>query len=364
MPSGERGHSRTLIDDRGHLVEVIPPDRAPDGDDSGPGALARYRERLEPYVTILLVAAAFGCLGAIALTRFTPLSWWVAWAIATLPFFGLILAYMQLAGGRSPVPESWMIHQIVASGNCPACGSPLCDVEPDDDHMLVCPGCAGSWRDSRLLRPRAPGDPDRRRGSRANFRRLPHLLRTPRVADHLGQMTEVQLVRPRSRFVGDYERRCLMASRAIQTHSIRPRLLWTLASLAVGAVILVLFVLLTVYARAPLWTLWLFLPMAVSVLVAYVVWGGATAIPPATIETDTLARGLCPTCWELLAGVSPDPDGLTHCAECGSAWRLPPATADDEVPASCRACGYDLHGLDPDDRGAVTCPECGDVWIR
>lgn len=172
------------------------------------------------------------------------------------------------------------------------------------------------------------------------------------------------MYRCRGSLASDYGWRCVQAAAALRAGASVAR---TLCSLALAGLGFGLFGFLLWYGssyQAPPWMVWLLPVMAILLLAAFLAKDSEIGLGPESVQTETLSRGLCPCCWELIAGIPPDADGFTMCPECGSAWRLPEPAPDRAPPMTCRACGYDLHGLDPDDRGVVTCPECGDVWIR
>lgn len=71
-------------------------------------------------------------------------------------------------------------------------------------------------------------------------------------------------------------------------------------------------------------------------------------------RADTLrSLGCCGTCGYSLDSLTPGPDGLTVCPECGSSWRHPSQEA-----ACCPVCKTSLGSLPIPEHGLAECPEC------
>lgn len=245
------------------------------------------------------------------------------------------------------------IHQAVQEGYCPACGDRLADTRQQPDGMVACPHCSAVWRGDRLRDPLLYQDRWERRCRLPQVRRVATL--TP-YKDHRGRPTNLALFRARRRVEGDYATRCNEAALAIHATVSGRGALMSLLVLAVGAAA---FVAVIQSARTSLGAspiIYAVLPIvAFTILGAFMVRCGEVLVRRDTIESETLARGLCPSCWAGLAGLHRGDDGCTMCAECGSSWRVP------EPAKCCARCGYRLSGLRPDDRGALCCPECGKV---
>ncbi|MCW5777641.1 MAG: hypothetical protein KIS87_14490 [Phycisphaeraceae bacterium] len=78
---------------------------------------------------------------------------------------------------------------------------------------------------------------------------------------------------------------------------------------------------------------------------------------PTVVRRVMLRAGRCPSCAEIIDGVSPAPDGRRACPRCGAAWILHALVARRE--RTCDGCGYSLEGLRVAADGSMRCPECG-----
>ncbi len=264
------------------------------------------------------------------------------------------------------VPEGYRrIHVYVKHDACPVCDAfSLIGVEESPDGMIECPECGAAWRADRRSARVAPGDHERRSVARQRVLRHEVLwfrCRRRRL-DYRGRPTALGLYRPRGSLASDYELLCHNAAAVIfSSVSGRGLKYGTLLMLAgFGLFFLVLFIG-EPTTISPWCVCTLVLLMAGCFGVGLLLRSGDAFITGDTVERETLARGLCPACWELLSGIEPDPDGATPCPECGAAWRVPPPTRGP--PLACPRCRYSLAGLPQEPAGVVTCPECGEVIV-
>ncbi|MCL4741201.1 MAG: hypothetical protein KJZ54_03270 [Phycisphaerales bacterium] len=254
------------------------------------------------------------------------------------------------------------IHRVVRAGFCPSCDYRIDEIEASADGMLVCPECGAAWRTDRRVVRTAPGDADRRRAIRSRLRPVlrPGPLR-PRL-DHRSRPASLVIYRPMSRLASDYGAACDDAARAIFGQVAgRGLKLAALLVLAGFGLFVVMLLIGRSTAVTPRWVYLLIPVMAGLLFFGFLFRSGDVLIDGDTIERETLARGLCPGCWELLYGIEPDADGATPCPECGAAWRVPRPTRDP--PLACPRCRYPLAGLPQEPPGVVTCPECGEVVV-
>ncbi len=255
------------------------------------------------------------------------------------------------------------IHQAIRSGRCPACRYRLVDIDQDAQGLITCPECGAAWRADRLRAVEAPGDPQARWATRSRFVPVLQFPKTTPALDHQGRPASLVLYRPRKAPGDVYETRCQRASKAIYSRVSGRAVLLSigLIVLGVGAFVFMLGYGAISPTGTP-WWVYAFIPvMAALLFVGFLFRRGDLLVRPMTIEQETLAHGLCPSCWELLEGIPPDDDGCTMCPDCGSSWRVPPPS--QPTPMSCPACRYSLEGLTQEAPGVVRCPECGEVCI-
>ncbi len=233
------------------------------------------------------------------------------------------------------------IHQAVRNGRCPACRYRLVDINEDAQGFITCPECGAAWRADRLRATEAPGDPQARKETRSKLVPVLQLPKTAPTLDHRGRPASLVLYRP-SKTPGDaYETRCQRASKTIYSRvSGRGALLSIgLIVLGAGAFVCTLAYGLLSPTGTPWWVYAIIPVMAASLFVGFLFRRGDLLVRPTTIEHETLAQSLCPSCWELLEGIPPDEDGCTMCPECGSSWRVP--TPDSPpCPEGAPACSH------------------------
>lgn len=314
---------RPFTDDRGRPIRFVP-GQARDGEDDDPDAEDWFWEG--PSADSDLAGHAIGIvvLGVIVLGAVWRMPFWLILAAAILAGLALYLAARGLL--ERPIFCSRghaFIHAAVRDGRCAACGYPLAGVREAADGCLECPECSAAWRGERSRCP-ALGGADHRRLRRGRLRAVARFSTPTPYLDHRGRDTNPVLYRPCKRPEGDYLARCDDAARAIYAPVRRWGLVLAALVLALGAW---LFMLVLNAAREPGGvgaSLYAVLPvMAVSIFLAFLLRSGDVLVRRIAIERETLARGLCPSCWELLEGLARGEDGCTTCPECGSSWRLP-----------------------------------------
>ncbi|MDQ7012739.1 MAG: hypothetical protein Q9O74_02445 [Planctomycetota bacterium] len=218
------------------------------------------------------------------------------------------------------------IHQAVRNGRCPACRYKLVDIEEDAQGFITCPECGAAWRADRLRAAEAPGNPQARQATRSKLVQVLQFPKTSLTLDHRGRPASLVLYRPSKKKPGDaYETRCQRASKAVYSRvSGRGALLSIgLIVLGAGAFVCTLAYGLLNPAGTP-WWVYAIIPLMAALLFAGLLFRrGELWVSLTTIEHETLAQSLCPSCWELLECIPPNTEGCTMCPECGSSWRLP-----------------------------------------
>lgn len=227
------------------------------------------------------------------------------------------------------------IHQIVRAGRCAGCGYRLAELDADGDGFIVCPECGAAWRADRMSISRASGDAAARRAVRVSLRPAVRLPAFSVRVDHRGRPMNCALYRPPKRAKSEYAERCSTASREI-LNPVRAKGLLLMCALTAAAIVLVgrMAYIFAENLTGPLWPVLAYLPpIAFLLLAALLFHRGDSLVRRSAIEECTLAKGLCPSCWELLAGLPAEADGCTLCPECGAAWRL---TSAASAPAPAR----------------------------
>jgi hypothetical protein len=310
-------------------------------------------------------AALLPIVGVIAvmilIQAFNP-PWW-AWLPLGMVFGTL---WVRIWSKLSVLPMCFtrgraFVHQLVRAGVCPRCCYCLDGLEPDGDGLLDCPECGAAWREERRSGQLAPGDQSRRWAIRRKFRAvLRFSIPAPRF-DHRDRETNLRLYRPRGFQRSDYGNRCLLIDVVLRRRASWARLLLSLGLCGVGLGLFFFVLFFPWIQPTPVWAYGALVVIAVSLFAAFLVRSSDVAIRPASIEAETLSRGICPSCWELIHYIQPGDDGCTMCPDCGSSWRVPPPTKS--TPMSCPACRYSFVGLEQETPGVVRCPECGEVCI-
>ncbi len=350
-----------FTDDRGRVVDICPTHvfvrKA--GARDGP-----WRERFDIHSDrewtifgggVIATLGAFIALGGrwwwLSIPTFALICWLVhAW------FGGFLRGPLILVRGYA------FIHQAVRLGRCPACAGVLDSAAETPDGMLECSECGAAWRGERRRTRAAPGDQNRRREIRASMRRLVRLDSRRPYIDHRGRPASLAVYRRSRVLASDYGYACHRAARAIFEEHSRRRERLVFGLLLSGFGMVVGMVQIGRLLALPLaWDYLILLVVVAFPFAILLVHTSDALVAPGTIERETLERGLCPACWELLSGIEPDPDGATPCPECGAAWRVPPPTRGP--PLACPRCRYSLAGLPQEPAGVVTCPECGEVIV-
>ncbi len=248
---------------------------------------------------------------------------------------GLVIAPIALLAG-------WRVHRAVRAragqfirltlqeGLCAACGYNLVGLAPEQDGRVVCPECGSAWGADRIENA-APFAPGARLGDVA-----PRLIRSAApmgpvqtLRDDRGQprvLVHPRLRRERRTASTEHHERLRRAAR--RTARIGRFVRWPVAAVLIamgcgiasilwwaamqvglrgtGTLLLVAFV-------GPL----MFFALGLGVLL------GNFGYNARRVRAALLAEGLCPSCAALLAGRTPEADGLTLCPVCDAAWRLP-----------------------------------------
>jgi hypothetical protein len=341
----------TTDDRQARIVALRPADirRAADADDPSRARLALHlKDAIRVESQRLSFARAFWVFIAV-------FAWIILQIVANLPglrgipgirfaaFFGgiVILGIIGRELTRRRVARM-VVATAVAEGVCGQCCYSLSSVPTDPDGCVTCPECGAAWSLERITRPHwlAPSLPPTGEEPLRGKARIARALRrfftaTPKPSSLIAPDDRGRFVRtPDSRFflLSSARRTALTEARLTELRKrVRRkgsilRFLFCIPLAAVGVFAMVGAVA-CFYDNEPGWGAFVACISLFFLIVAVAYTFGHSFLPPSHTARTPVSDGLCGSCAAPLAALTPGPDGLATCGQCGASWQVvPPQT--------------------------------------